>query len=58
MGFYKFKGLVQDVGSLDAAAKVMGADVEVLKKTLEDYNEVRKGCVVWAWFGDTIWGPF
>jgi len=39
MGFYKFKGLVQDVGSLDAAADVMGADVEVLKKTLEDYNE-------------------
>ena len=52
MGFYKFKGLVQDVGSLDAAAEVMGADVEVLKKTLEDYNEVRKGCVVWG----VVWG--
>ena len=40
MGFYKFKGLVQDVGTVAAAAEVMGADVEVLKKTLEDYNEV------------------
>ena len=49
MGFYKFTGLVQDVGSLDAAAEVMGAHVEVLKKTLEDYNEVRKGCVVWGY---------
>lgn len=39
MGFYKFKGLVQDVGTLEAAAEAMGASLEVLRKTLEDYNE-------------------
>ncbi|CAK9080751.1 unnamed protein product [Durusdinium trenchii] len=39
MGFYKFKGLVQDVGTVEAAAEAMGTSAEVLKKTLEDYNE-------------------
>ena len=29
----------QDVGTLEAAAEAMGASLEVLRKTLEDYNE-------------------
>lgn len=31
------------MGTVEAAAEAMGADVEVLKKTLEDYNEVGRG---------------
>ncbi|CAE7808065.1 osm1 [Symbiodinium sp. CCMP2592] len=38
MGFYKFKGLVEDVETLENAATKMGVDAAVLRQTLAEYN--------------------
>lgn len=38
-GFYKFKGLIQDVASLEGAANKLGVDPLVLHKTIDLYNE-------------------
>jgi len=38
MGFYKFKGLVEDVETLENAAAKMGVDVSVLRHTISEYN--------------------
>lgn len=38
VGFYKFKGLIQDVGSLDQVAAKLGIDVSVLRETIHSYQ--------------------
>ena len=38
-GFYKFKGLIQDVENLEGAAGKLGVDPLVLKQTISSYNE-------------------
>ena len=37
--FYKFKGLIQDVFTLEGAASKMGVDISVLEATVKAYNE-------------------
>ncbi|KAK2166619.1 hypothetical protein LSH36_37g08050 [Paralvinella palmiformis] len=38
VGFYKFKGLIEDVKSLDGAAAKLGLDLSVLKDTIKQYQ--------------------
>ncbi|CAJ1431119.1 unnamed protein product [Effrenium voratum] len=39
MGFYQFKGLVEEVGTVKSAAEKMGVTAAELEATLEQYNE-------------------
>jgi len=38
VGFYKFKGLIEDVGSLDQVAAKLGVDASVLRETIQSYQ--------------------
>ncbi len=39
VGFYKFKGLIVELKSLDAVAEKMGIEVTVLKETVNEYKQ-------------------
>ncbi|ELT99303.1 hypothetical protein CAPTEDRAFT_179286 [Capitella teleta] len=41
-GFYKFKKLIQDVGTLDQLSAFLKVDVDTLKATLSEYNTAAK----------------
>lgn len=38
VGFYKFKGLIEDVKNLDGVAEKLGLDVSVIKDTIKKYE--------------------
>jgi len=38
VGFYKFKGLIEDVGSVDQVAIKLGVDAGILRETIESYQ--------------------
>lgn len=39
VGFYRFKGLIEDIGDLDKVAARLGLDVNVLRETIHSYQE-------------------
>ena len=39
VGFYRFKGLIEDVGSLDQVAARLGVDPVVLRETIRSYRD-------------------
>jgi len=39
VGFYRFKGLIEDVGSLDHVATKLGVDASVISATIVSYKE-------------------
>lgn len=39
VGFYRFKGLIEDIGSMDQVATRLGVDIEVLRQVIHSYQE-------------------
>jgi len=39
VGFYRFKGLIEDVGTLDQVATKLGIDISVLQEMIHAYQE-------------------
>jgi len=39
VGFYRFKGLIEEVGSLDQVATKLQVDPAVLRETIREYQE-------------------
>ena len=39
VGFYRSKGLIEDVGTLDQVASKLGVDISILRETIQTYQE-------------------